>query len=146
MALKIRLTRGGSKKRPYYRIIVADVRAPRDGRYIEKIGSYDPMLPKDHADRIKFDVARVEYWLSVGAKPTDRIARFLQSAKIGSVTRTIPNQTKKNQLKAKAKLRLEEAAAKAEEAKAEAKAKAEEAKAEAKAKAEAPAEAEASAE
>lgn len=93
MSLKIRLARGGAKKRPYYRIVVADSRAPRDGRYIEKIGSFNPMLPKDHADRIVFDQERVKHWISVGAKPTDRVARFLSAADL--VERRIPRQTKK---------------------------------------------------
>ncbi len=77
MALKIRLARGGAKKRPYYSIVVADSRSPRDGRFIEKIGAYNPMLPKDDENRIKFDADRAKHWLSVGAKPTDRVARFL---------------------------------------------------------------------
>ena len=70
MAVKIRLARGGSKKRPYYRIVVADLRAPRDGKYIERVGSYNPLLPKDHEDRIKLDIDRIKEWLSKGAKPT----------------------------------------------------------------------------
>ena len=79
MAVKIRLARGGSKKRPYYRIVVADVRAPRDGRYIERVGSYNPLLPKDHEERVKLDIDKIKEWLSKGAKPTDRVARFLDS-------------------------------------------------------------------
>ena len=79
MAVKIRLARGGSKKRPYYRIVVADIRAPRDGKYIERVGSYNPLLPKDHEDRIKLDIDRIKEWLSKGAKPTDRVARFLDA-------------------------------------------------------------------
>ena len=79
MATKIRLARGGAKKRPFYRIVVADVRAPRDGAFIEKLGTYNPLLPKDSAERIKYDAERVKYWLSVGAKPTDSVARFLRS-------------------------------------------------------------------
>ncbi len=77
MTLRIRLTRGGTKKRPYYRIVIADSRSPRDGRFIERIGHYNPLLPKDSADRVGFDEDRVKYWLSVGARPTDRVARFL---------------------------------------------------------------------
>ena len=77
MTLKIRLTRGGAKKRPYYRIVVADSRSPRDGRFIERIGHYNPLLPKDSEDRVGFDEDRVKYWLGVGARPTDRVARFL---------------------------------------------------------------------
>ena len=79
MAVKIRLARGGSKKRPYYRIVIADIRAPRDGRYIERVGSYNPLLPKDHEDRVKLDVDRIKDWLSKGAKPTDRVLRFLDA-------------------------------------------------------------------
>ena len=79
MAVKIRLARGGSKKRPYYRIVIADIRAPRDGKYIERVGSYNPLLPKDHEDRIKLDIDRIKEWLSKGAKPTDRVARFLDA-------------------------------------------------------------------
>ena len=107
MAVKIRLARGGAKKRPYYRIVVADVRAPRDGRFIEKVGAYNPMVPKDHPDRLTLNEERIKYWLSTGAQPTDRVARFL--GELGLVEkRAIPEQTKKNQLKAKAKERLEE--------------------------------------
>ena len=80
MALKIRLARGGAKKRPYYNIVVADSRSPRDGRFIEKIGSYNPMLGKDDEKRVQFDADRAKHWLSVGAKPTDRVARFLSTA------------------------------------------------------------------
>ncbi|MCL4159801.1 UNVERIFIED_CONTAM: hypothetical protein GTU68_032805, partial [Idotea baltica] len=77
MATKIRLARGGSKKRPYYRIVIADIRSPRDGRFIEKVGSYDPMLPKDSEDRVQLNVERIQYWLDTGAQPTDRVHRFL---------------------------------------------------------------------
>jgi len=80
MSLKIRLTRGGAKKRPYYRIVVADSRSPRDGRFIERIGSYDPMKPKDAADRIVLDVEKAKSWLAKGAQPTDRVLRFLDQA------------------------------------------------------------------
>lgn len=80
MSLKIRLARGGSKKRPYYRIVVADVRAPRDGRFVEKIGTYNPLLPKDSDARVTLKEDRVKYWLSVGARPTDRVHRFLDAA------------------------------------------------------------------
>ncbi|MEQ9519171.1 MAG: 30S ribosomal protein S16 [Parvibaculum sp.] len=82
MALKIRLARGGSKKRPYYRVVVADVRSPRDGRFIDKVGSYDPLLPKDHADRVKLDVERIQEWIAKGALPTDRVLRFMDAAGI----------------------------------------------------------------
>ncbi|WP_372426225.1 30S ribosomal protein S16 [Salinarimonas chemoclinalis] len=80
MPLKIRLTRGGAKKRPYYRIVVADSRSPRDGRFIDRIGSYDPMKPKDAADRIVLDVEKAKAWLEKGAQPTDRVLRFLDQA------------------------------------------------------------------
>ena len=79
MALKIRLARGGAKKRPYYRIVVAEATAPRDGRFIEKVGTYNPLLPRDSADRITLVEDRVKHWLSVGAQPTDRVLRFLDA-------------------------------------------------------------------
>ncbi|MET0668339.1 MAG: 30S ribosomal protein S16 [Methyloceanibacter sp.] len=82
MALKIRLARAGAKKRPYYRIVVADSQSPRDGRYIEKLGTYDPLQPKGSAERIKFSEDRVQHWLGVGAQPTDRVLRFLDTAGI----------------------------------------------------------------
>jgi small subunit ribosomal protein S16 len=82
MSLKIRLARAGAKKRPYYRIVVADSRSPRDGRYIEKIGTYDPLLPKDSGERVKFADDRLKHWLGVGAQPTDRVLRFLDAAGI----------------------------------------------------------------
>jgi small subunit ribosomal protein S16 len=77
MSLKIRLARAGAKKRPYYHIVVADSRSPRDGRFIEKLGAFNPMLPQDHADRLRLETDRVRHWLSNGALPTDRVARFL---------------------------------------------------------------------
>ena len=80
MAMKIRLARGGSKKRPHYAIVAADSRMPRDGRFIEKLGTYAPMLPKDSEDRVKMDMERVQHWLSQGAQPTDRVARMLEAA------------------------------------------------------------------
>jgi small subunit ribosomal protein S16 len=80
MAVKIRLARGGTKKRPYYRVVVADERAPRDGRFIEKVGTYNPLLPADAAERVKLDLERIQHWLSRGAKPTDRVLRFLDQA------------------------------------------------------------------
>ena len=80
MSLKIRLARAGAKKRPYYRIVIADSRSPRDGRYIEKIGTYDPLQPKDSAERVKFVQDRLTHWLGVGAQPTDRVLRFLDAA------------------------------------------------------------------
>jgi small subunit ribosomal protein S16 len=135
MSIKIRLARGGAKKRPYYRIVVADTRSPRDGRFIEKIGSFNPLLPKDREDRVILDVERAKHWLSVGATATDRVARFLDAA--GVVKRTAPNNPEKSKPKAKAQERIEAARLAAEEAKAAAEAPAaEEAAAE-----EAPAEA-----
>jgi small subunit ribosomal protein S16 len=111
MSVKIRLSRGGAKKRPYYYIVVAESSAPRDGRYIEQIGTHNPMLPKDHADRVKLDLDRAKHWLSVGAQPTDRVARFLDAA--GLMKRTARN----NPQKAKpGKKRLEREAAAAEAA------------------------------
>ena len=80
MSLKIRLTRGGAKKRPYYRIVVADARSPRDGRFIEKIGSYDPMKAKDSPERVVLDLEKAKEWLAKGAQPTDRVLRFLDAA------------------------------------------------------------------
>ena len=88
MAMKIRLARGGSKKRPHYSIVAADSRMARDGRFIEKLGTYDPLLPKGDEGRVKMDVERVQYWLGTGAQPTDRVSRFLESAGvIGKKTR-----------------------------------------------------------
>jgi small subunit ribosomal protein S16 len=80
MAMKIRLARGGSKKRPHYSIVAADSRSPRDGRFIEKLGTYDPLLAKDNENRVKIDVERVQYWLGQGAQATDRVQRFLEAA------------------------------------------------------------------
>ena len=82
MATKIRLARGGSKKRPFYRIVVANSRAPRDGDFIEKIGTYDPILPKDNAQRVTLNSERVSYWLSIGAQPTERVIKFIEDFKI----------------------------------------------------------------
>jgi small subunit ribosomal protein S16 len=82
MATKIRLARGGSKKRPFYRVVVADSRMPRDGRYIEKVGTYNPLLPKDSEERVKIDLDRVKYWLGEGAQVSDRVSRFLEAAGI----------------------------------------------------------------
>ncbi|HHG89317.1 MAG TPA: 30S ribosomal protein S16 [Devosia sp.] len=104
----MRLSRAGSKKRPYYHIIVADARAPRDGSFIERIGAYNPMLPKDSDKRVKLDVDRAKYWLSVGAKPTDRVARFLDAADIlKREARNNPNKAKPGK---KAQERLDEKA------------------------------------
>jgi len=118
MATKIRLSRGGSKKRPYYRIVVADANSPRDGRFIERLGSYNPMLPQDHAERLLLKTERIQYWLSVGAQPTDRVARFLANAGLREAPKR-HEQTKKSLPKEKAQERTrarEEAAAKAAEA------------------------------
>ena len=123
MALKIRMSRGGSKKRPFYRIVVADGRMPRDGRFIEKLGTYNPLLPKDSAERVKLDLDRAKYWLGEGAKPSDRVARFLDAA--GVVERKPRNNPNKAKPGAKAQERLEaaeEARRAAEEAAAEAEA------------------------
>ena len=114
MAMKIRLARGGSKKRPFYRIVAADSRMPRDGRFIEKLGTYNPLLPKDSEDRVKMNIERVKYWLSQGAQPTDRIARFLEAA--GEMPKTERNNPKKAEPGQKAKDRAEEKASKAAEA------------------------------
>ncbi|MEM7223555.1 MAG: 30S ribosomal protein S16 [Pseudomonadota bacterium] len=108
MSLRIRLARGGAKKRPYYRIVVADSRSPRDGRFIERIGAYNPMVPKDHPERLVLDQERAKHWISVGAQPSDRVARFLGQAEIIAMP-AVPNQTKKNQPKKKAQERLKEA-------------------------------------
>lgn len=114
MALAIRLARGGAKKRPYYRIVVADSRKPRDGRFIEKVGTYNPMLAKDDENRVKFDADRVKEWMGKGAKPSDRVARFLEAAGIiEKKTRNNPNKAKPGQ---KALDLIEEKKAKAEAA------------------------------
>ncbi|MFC0340388.1 30S ribosomal protein S16 [Paracoccus niistensis] len=86
MAMKIRLARGGSKKRPHYAIVASDSRMPRDGRFLEKLGTYNPLLPKDSEERIKMDLERVQYWLGQGAQPTDRVARFLEAAGVKDKT------------------------------------------------------------
>ncbi|MDF1803841.1 30S ribosomal protein S16 [Thalassovita sp.] len=114
MAMKIRLARGGSKKRPFYRVVAADSRMPRDGRFIEKLGTYNPLLPKDSEERVKLDMERVQYWLSKGAQPTDRVARFLEAA--GALSKTERSNPKKAVPGKKAQERAEEKAAKAAEA------------------------------
>ena len=111
MAMKIRLARGGSKKRPFYRIVAADSRMRRDGRYIERLGTYNPLLPKDSEDRVKMNMERVQYWLGEGAQPTDRIARMLEAA--GVREKTARNNPKKAEPGDKAKQRAEEKAEKA---------------------------------
>lgn len=139
MALKIRLARGGSKKRPFYRVVVADSRAPRDGRFIEKIGNYDPRLPKDSEARVNIDAEKALEWIKKGAKPTDRVARFLSQIEVDGkpvYAWEHGNNPNKGEPGTKAKERVEEKKEK-EEAKKAAAAEAEEA---AKAAAEAPAE------
>jgi small subunit ribosomal protein S16 len=111
MAMKIRLSRGGSKKRPFYRIVAADSRMPRDGRYIEKLGTYDPLLAKDREDRVRMDVERIQYWIGQGAQPTDRVARMLETA--GVIEKKERANLKKGEPGKKAKARAEEKAAKA---------------------------------
>ena len=139
MAVTLRLSRGGAKKRPYYRIVAADSRRARDGRYLEQIGTYNPMLPKDDENRVKLNEDRIRYWLGVGATTSDRVARFLDAA--GIKERTPKNNPQKGEPGEAAKERAEEKAAKAAEAEEAAKAAEEEAKAAAEAPAEeAPAE------
>ena len=134
MAVAIRLSRGGAKKRPYYRIVVADSRAPRDGRYLEQIGVYNPLLARDSPERVKLNEDRVRHWLSVGATPSDRVARFLDAAGIKErAARNNPNKGKPGE---KAVERAEEKAEKLKEAEEAAKAAEEEAKAAAEAPAE----------
>ena len=111
MSVSIRLSRGGAKKRPYYRIVVANSRAPRDGAFIEKIGSYNPLLAKDDANRVVLDVERAKHWLSVGAQPTDRVLRFLDAA--GVKERAARNNPNKGKPGEKATDRAEERATKA---------------------------------
>lgn len=111
MAMKIRLARGGSKKRPFYRIVAADSRMPRDGRFIEKLGTYNPLLPKDSEDRVKMDLDRIKHWLGEGAQPTDRISRMLEAA--GVLEKKTRSNPKKAEPGEKAKARAEEKAAKA---------------------------------
>jgi len=116
MSVSIRLSRGGAKKRPYYRIVVANSRSPRDGSFIEKIGTYNPLLGKDDEKRVVLDTERAKHWLSVGAQPTDRVARFLDAA--GVKERVARNNPNKGVPGDKAKERAEERAAKAAEAEA----------------------------
>ena len=111
--LAIRMTRHGTKKRPYFHIVVADARSPRDGRFIEKVGTYNPLLPREHAQRITLVAERIAHWLKVGAQPSDRVAKFLSQAEL-MAPRERREQTKKNQPRAKAQERMKaEAAAKA---------------------------------
>ena len=114
MAMKIRLARGGSKKRPFYRVVAADSRMPRDGRYVEKLGTYNPLLPKDSEERVKLDMERVQHWLDKGAQPTDRVSRFLEAA--GVLEKKDRANLKKGEPGKKAQDRVEEKAAKAQAA------------------------------
>jgi len=143
MALKIRLSRAGSKKRPYYHIVLADIRSPRDGRFIEKLGFWNPMLAKDSGERVKFDEERIKHWLGQGAQPTDRVMRFLDEA--GLMKRPARNNPNKAQPGKKAQERIAAAKQAEEEAKAKAAEAAEAAKAAAAEAAAAPAEGEAKA-
>lgn len=128
MAMKIRLARGGSKKRPFYRVVAADSRMPRDGRYVEKLGTYNPLLAKDNAERVQLNMERVNYWLGEGAQPTERVVRFLEAAGVMEKTeRNNPIKAKPGKKaqdrveeKAAAKVAAEEAAAAAKVAAAEA--------------------------
>jgi small subunit ribosomal protein S16 len=108
--MKIRLARGGSKKRPHYAIVAADSRMPRDGRFIEKLGTYAPMLPKDNEDRVKMNMERVQYWMSKGAQPTDRVSRMLEAA--GVIPKKDRANLKKGTPGKAAQARAEEKAAK----------------------------------
>ncbi|EBA12343.1 ribosomal protein S16 [Roseobacter sp. CCS2] len=132
--MKIRLARGGSKKRPFYAIVAADSRMPRDGRFIEKLGTYNPMLPKDSEERVKMNMERIKYWLGEGAQPTDRISRMLEAA--GELPKKDRSNPKKGTPGKAAQARAEEKAAKAAAAEEAANAPAEEAPAEEEAKAE----------
>jgi small subunit ribosomal protein S16 len=109
MAMKIRLARAGTKKRPFYRIVAADSRMPRDGRFIEKLGTYNPLLPKESAERVKMSLERIKYWMDQGAKPTDRVSRFLEAA--GVLDRKERSNPKKALPRKKAQERAEAAAA-----------------------------------
>lgn len=135
MAMKIRLARGGSKKRPFYRVVAADSRMARDGRFIEKLGTYNPLLPKDSEERVKLDMERVQYWLGEGAQPTDRVSRFLEAAGVlekkerANMKKAVPGkkaQERAEEKVAKAAAAAEAANAPAEEAPAEEAAAAEE--------------------
>jgi small subunit ribosomal protein S16 len=108
--LKIRMSRGGTKKRPFYKIVIADARSPRDGRFIERIGHYNPLLPKDNADRVKLDLERAKHWLSHGAQPSDRVERFLaevglaeKKTKFNDPTKSAPRKKAQERLAAEKK-------------------------------------------
>lgn len=140
MALKIRLARGGAKKRPFYRIVVAEASAPRDGRYVERVGTYNPMVPKDHEQRLTLNGERITYWLSKGAQPTDRVHKMLATAGLAAapVIREQPKKSAPGKKRAEREAEAAEAAAAAAEATAAEEAEA--AAAEAAAAEEAPAE------
>ena len=114
MSVKIRLARGGTKKRPYFRVVVADERAPRDGRFIEKVGTYNPLLSADNSERVKLDLERIKHWLEKGAQPTDRVLRFLDAA--GVLKREARLNPEKSKPGKKAQERVEARAKKKEEA------------------------------
>ena len=118
MAVAIRLARGGAKKRPYYRIVVSDTRSARDGKYLEQVGVYNPVLPKDSEDRVKLIEDRIRYWLGVGAQPSDRVLRFLDAAGLAKrPTRNNPQKAEPGEKsKERAAKRAEKAAAPAEDA------------------------------
>ena len=141
MGVRIRLSRGGAKKRPYYRVVIADVRSPRDGRFLERVGSYNPLLSKDDPNRVKLNEERIKHWLSQGATPTDRVARFLGEANIIAMpAQRINPQKAKPKAKAQERMKAEAEAKEAAEAaaKEEAEAPAQEAPAEEAAAEEAP--------
>ena len=108
MALKIRLSRGGAKKRPYYHIIVADSRSPRDGRFIERLGYFNPLMPKEKTERLKFDIEKAQAWMKKGAQPSDRVSRFLDAA--GVLKREKRNNPEKAVPRKERKAKAEEAA------------------------------------
>lgn len=137
MTVRIRLSRGGSKKHPYYRVVAADQRAPRDGRFIERLGSYNPLLPKDHQERLVLDVEKVKAWLQKGAQPTERLQKLFANLGLCAAPK-LHDQPKKSAPKAKAMERIKE---KEEKAKAAAEAAAAEAAAAAESAEETPAEA-----
>ena len=122
MALKIRLARGGAKKRPFYRIVVAEASAPRDGRYVERVGTYNPMVPKDHDQRLVLKNERITYWLGQGAQPTERVQKMLASAGLteAPVIREQPKKSAPGKKRAEREAAAAEAAAEAEAAAAEA--------------------------
>ena len=133
MALKIRLARGGAKKRPFYRIVVAEASAPRDGRYVERVGTYNPMVPKDHDQRLTLNGERITYWMGQGAQPTERVQKMLATAGLAAapVMRDQPKKSAPGKKRAEREAEAAEAAAAAAEAAVAEEAPAEEAAAEA---------------